>query len=320
MSDVEWRYVGATCEAVLKRPSARNALDTNMIRVLAAGFEQARNQPSVTTIVIRSDIDGVYCAGGDMRRIRALVLAGQLDEAMAFFTEEFALNLAISHSPKPVVALVDGLCMGGGLGLSVHVIAIASDRAFFAMPEGRIGWFPDIGASYFLPRLPGHVGLYLGLTGRRLESADALTLGLVKAWMPSADMPALLDALRAGGQVEHILASLVPPPAPPLPAIDRARIDAVFGHSNLGEIFEALKTEGTWGAEILREFEDMSPESLRLAFELISTGKKRTLRQCLAMELEVAARQLRHPDFAEGVRAVLVDKDRRPRWRIPHVV
>lgn len=318
MSDIEWRQVGATYEAVLNRPSARNALDLQMIRALAAGFGEALANPSVSTLVIRSGIDNLYCAGGDMRRIRALVLADQIEEAQAFLTEEFAFNLAMSRSPKPVVALVDGLCMGGGLGISVHGTAIASERAFFAMPEGRIGWFPDIGASYFLSRLPGRVGLYLGLTGRRLESLDAHALGLIRALVPSADMPALLERLRAGEALATLLADMKPASPAFSPALDRERIDRVFAGSSLGEIYRSLRGEGEWGAQILREFQEMSPESLRLAFETITAGAGRSLEQCLAAELEVVRHQLRHPDFVEGVRAVLVDKDRKPRWRIPH--
>ena len=173
------RRDGRVGRIVLNRPQALNALDLAMIRACTRALEQWRDDPHVHGVVIEGAGDRAFCAGGDVRALRQYELDGEHHKAETFFREEYVLNLMIATYPKPYIALIDGICMGGGIGLSVHApYRVATERAAFAMPETAIGFFPDIGATFFLPRLPGRLGTYLGLTGARMQGADAVHAGL----------------------------------------------------------------------------------------------------------------------------------------------
>ncbi|MDA8250273.1 MAG: enoyl-CoA hydratase/isomerase family protein, partial [Rhodospirillales bacterium] len=188
--------VGRIGRLLLNRPKALNALDLPMIRALCAALAGWRDDPAVHAVVIDSASDRAFCAGGDIRAVRAHALAGEADEVERFFAEEYALNAMIAAFPKPYIALIDGICMGGGIGVSVHgQVRVATEHAVFAMPETAIGFFPDIGATYVLPRLPGALGLYLGLTGERMAGADAVHAGLATHFVPRERLPALRAAL-----------------------------------------------------------------------------------------------------------------------------
>src|SRR5690348_6956745 len=163
---------------LLNRPKALNALDLDMIRTITRILQEWREDPHVHVVVIEGAGDRAFCAGGDIRALRDNQLSGNRPAVDAFFTEEYALNLMLSAYPKPYVALIDGICMGGGIGVSVHApYRVATGHAAFAMPETAIGFFPDIGATFFLPRLPGALGVYLGLSGLRVTGADAVHAG-----------------------------------------------------------------------------------------------------------------------------------------------
>jgi enoyl-CoA hydratase len=171
----------------LNRPAVLNALDLNMVRLIRAALDDFRADPAIHAVMIDAAGERAFCAGGDIRAIRAHGMAGETAETQEFFTAEYALNQAIADYPKPYVALIDGTCLGGGIGVSVHGShRIATENAMFAMPETGIGLFPDIGASFFLPRLPGKLGLYLGLTGTRMKGADAVHAGLATHFCPRA--------------------------------------------------------------------------------------------------------------------------------------
>lgn len=313
--DLEWRREGRAAEAVLRRPRARNALTAEMIATFAQGLRAAQGDPGIVSIVVRSEVDGHFCAGGDMRRIRQLVLDGDLAAAETFFRTEYAVNLAISRSAKPVVALVDGVCMGGGLGLSVHGTCLATTRAEFSMPEGLIGWFPDVGASRFLSRLPHRLGAWMGLTAGRLGAADARAAGLVQAVMEPEDAPAMLELLRSGATLDAVLGACAADAPRWSGALDVTQIEHAFSGATLAEITTALSAAGPWGAAQLARVHRASPRSLELALGLVESGAAQDLEHGLAQEFAMARRQLRHPDFVEGVRAVLVDKDHAPRWQ-----
>jgi enoyl-CoA hydratase len=302
---------------VLDRPKALNALDLGMIRALRAALAGWREIPPVHAVVIDSASDRAFCAGGDIRAIREHALAGRADEVERFFAEEYALNAEIAEFPKPYVALIDGICMGGGIGVSVHgSIRVTTEHGVFAMPETAIGFFPDIGATYVLPRLPGELGMYLGLTGQRLTGADAVHAGLATHFVPRARLPALREALMRDG------AASVAPFAETLPpfslAPHRAAIDRCFAAPSVTEIIARLEAEGSdWARETLATLGRMSPSSLCWSFAAIRRGAGLDLRAALAAELRLTRRVSRHPDFAEGVRAMVVDKDRQPRWTPP---
>jgi enoyl-CoA hydratase len=242
-------------------------------------------------------------------------LAGRGEEIASFFSEEYALDRTVAEYPKPYIALVDGICMGGGVGVSVHGSArVASENAVFAMPETAIGFFPDVGATYFLPRMPGALGFYCGLTGARCEGADAVHTGFATHFVPRACFPELCRALVCDGvAVLAEFARELPPfgLAPHRPAIDRC-----FGAGSVPEITRRLQAEGTeWAGQALDAMRGMSPSALCWSFENLRRGANRTLRQCFEAELALARVVAFHHEFVEGVRAMVVDKDRMPMWQ-----
>ncbi len=273
--------------------------------------------PEIHAVVIEGAGGRAFCAGGDIRAIRGHALAGEHDAVEAFFAAEYALNQAIATYPKPYVALIDGICMGGGIGVSVHGTArVATEAALFAMPETAIGFFPDIGATYFLPRLPGALGLYLGLAGARMQGSDAVHAGLATHFVPKERLPALAAALVADG-MGALAAHAVTLPEFSL-APHRRAIDRCFGADSVAAVLRALAEEpGEWARDTLATLRTMSPSSVLWSFEIIRAGGHRDLAACLQAELELTRRVTRHPDFHEGVRAMVVDKDRTPRWSPP---
>lgn len=298
----------------LNRPRTLNALDLDMIRSIAETLDSWRLDPAVHAVAIEGTGDRAFCAGGDIRAVRSAALAGDTGFVTSFFTEEYRLNAAIAAYPKPFVAVIDGFCMGGGVGVSVHgTIRVATEAAQFAMPETAIGFFPDVGTTYVLPRLPGRIGLYLGLTGARLSGADAVHAGLATHFVPRDRLDPLRRALAEDG------VATVAAHAAELPTFSldphRATIDRCFGEGSIEAILQALAADG---GEFARETADtlgrMSPSALRWSLDIIRAGAGRTLQECLMAELALVHRVSVHPDFAEGVRAMVVDKDRNPKW------
>ncbi|MFD3842913.1 enoyl-CoA hydratase/isomerase family protein [Streptomyces sp. NPDC058642] len=305
---------------LLNRPKALNALTTDMVvaidRVLA-GWEHT----PLSAVVLASTSTKAFCAGGDIRTIREHSLAGDAEASERFFASEYRLNARIAEYPVPVVSLIDGVCMGGGLGLSIHgAFRVVTERAVLAMPETGIGFFPDVGASYFLPRLPGAIGMYLGLTGHRLDAADALYTGLATHFVPADGLDAVVDALAdsPGDPVDLVLNRLAGPSPVAGSRLAEARedVDRAFGAPSLGEIEKRLRHLDTpWASAASAALESASPHSLEITHALLARGRQQTLRECLDTELALARTTIRTPDFLEGVRAALVDKDRNPRWQ-----
>ncbi|MEV0643238.1 enoyl-CoA hydratase/isomerase family protein [Streptomyces sp. NPDC050619] len=305
---------------LLNRPKALNALTTDMIaaidRVLA-GWEHT----PLSAVVLASTGAKAFCAGGDIRTIREHSLAGDAEASERFFASEYRLNARIAEYPVPIVSLIDGVCMGGGLGLSIHGgFRVVTERAVLAMPETAIGFFPDVGASYFLPRLPGAIGMYLGLTGHRLDAAEALYTGLATHFVPAEGIDAVGDALAddPGEPVDVVLNRLADrsPVTGSRLAEVRGDVDWAFGAPTLGEIEKRLRHLDTpWAADALVALESASPQSLEITHALLARGRQRTLRECLDAELALTRTTIRTPDFLEGVRAALVDKDRAPNWQ-----
>ena len=308
------RRDGRAGRILLNRPAALNALDLPMIRAVAAALAEWRDDPAVHLVVIEGAGERAFCAGGDIRALRQHQLDGDRPPIDTFFAEEYALNAAVATYPKPYVALIDGVCMGGGIGVSVHApYRVTTEHAIFAMPETAIGFFPDIGASFFLPRLPGRIGYYLGLTGARVRGADAAHAGLATQFTPRAALPALAAALAADG-IAALAAHAAPLPPFTL-APHRAAIDRCFAAPTIPELFACLTAEdGTWAADTLAALRAVSPSALFWTRRLLAEGETRTLAQCLAAEFALGRTTMRHPDFVEGVRAMVVDKDRTPRW------
>ena len=299
----------------LNRPKALNALDIGMIRAITAALREWSEVPAVHAVVIEGEGERAFCAGGDIRAIRQMQLDGRKEEVEAFFSEEYALNLLIATYPKPYVALVDGICMGGGIGVSVHGMArVASEHALFAMPETAIGFFPDIGATYVLPRLPGALGTYLALTGARVQGADAVHAGLATHFVPRAGLASLSAAVARDG-VAVLAAHAAPLPEFSL-APHRTVIDHAFAANSVPEIIARLERDGgAFARETVKTLRTMSPSSLVWSLRLLCQGAERTLPACLDAELRATRTVTAGHEFIEGVRAMVVDKDRAPKWQ-----
>jgi enoyl-CoA hydratase/carnithine racemase len=309
------RRDGRVGRIVLNRPQALNALDLAMIRACTRALGQWRDDPHVHGVVIEGAGDRAFCAGGDVRALRQYELDGEHHKAETFFREEYVLNLMIATYPKPYIALIDGICMGGGIGLSVHApYRVATEHAAFAMPETAIGFFPDIGATFLLPRLPGELGTYLGLTGLRVTGTDAIHAGFATHYTPRARLHDLSAALARDG-VAALAAFDETLPAFSL-APHRAAIDYCFGADTVREIVARLHEDnGEWTHAALKALGHVSPSALHWTLLALRHGRDLTLKQALAAEFALTHTTMAHPDFAEGVRAMVVDKDRKPRWQ-----
>src|SRR5262245_28180417 len=312
LSMVQSKREGRAGAITLNRPEALHALTLSMVRAIRAALEDHVTDARVKVIVIRSSTPWAFCAGGDMRRIGELSLAGRFAEADAFFEEEYALNLAIAQCPKPYVALLDGIAMGGGLGLSVHGRhRVVTEHALLAMPETAIGFVPDVGASYFLNALAPGVGMWLAVTGARLNAARALASGLATQMTRRGRLPSLLSALQdaRAGSIEQVLRTHADPLDTTAAAEALQRESTGFNAETLAALNRAWRGQATD-----QTIAAHSPESVACTFELLQAARGLSLPQALELELVAAKRAIRHPDFIEGVRAVLVDKHRRPRW------
>jgi enoyl-CoA hydratase len=309
------RRDGRVGRILLNRPQALNALDLGMIRACAKALKAWLDEPEVHAVVIEGAGDRAFCAGGDIRALRQYELDGEHNKAETFFREEYELNLLIATYPKPYIALIDGICMGGGIGVSVHApYRVATEHAAFAMPETAIGFFPDIGATFFLPRLPGQIGTYLGLTGARMQGADAVHAGLATHFASREDLNALSRALAADGP------GALGAHAAALPefslAGQRMAIDRCFSADSVSDIVQRLETLGdAWAMRTMTTLRTVSPSALCWTLMALRHGATMTLPQCQAAELALTRIAMRHPDFAEGVRAMVVDKDRKPHWQ-----
>jgi enoyl-CoA hydratase/carnithine racemase len=307
---------GAAGTLLMNRPKALNALDVGMIAGLAAAIAAWKDDPAVRLVVLEGAGGRAFCAGGDVRRIRELALAGDRAGVEAFFASEYAVNAAIAGFGKPWVALIDGVCMGGGIGVSVHGShRVVTSHALLAMPETAIALFPDVGTSFALPRLPGHLGMWLALTGARLQGADAVHAGLATHYVPRGALPALRAALLEGDAAAALARFAETPPAASF-APHRDAIDRCFGGEGVSAILAALAAEDSdWAREQVATMRRMSPTSLAVTHALLRRGAGMDLAGCLAQELALTRRVVHdHPDFREGVRALLVDKDNAPRW------
>ncbi len=315
---------GPLVVVTLNRPKALNALTLDMIREMQPKMEAWAADPAVAAVVIKGAGEKAFCAGGD---VRAVWQAGQEGGALTreFFYEEYRLNRTIHVFPKPYVALIDGITMGGGIGLSVHGShRVAGERTLAAMPETAIGLFPDVGGSWFLPRLPGRIGLWMALTGARLKTADAVYAGVATEYVPSdrqealeaALAEALADADDARAAVDATIARFaVAPEAAPL-AEQRADIDRLFASDRIAEILQALEADGgDWARAQLEILKGRSPTSLKVTAEQLVRGRDLDFDACMTMEYRMSQAAMAGHDFYEGIRAVLVDKDHAPQWR-----
>lgn len=321
--DILFERRGAAGIVTLNRPKALNAVTHEMVLALRAQLTRWADDPAVTRVVITAANGRAFSAGGDIRALYDLGKAGHHDEALQFWRDEYPLNAAIKNYRKPYVALIDGIAMGGGVGVSVHGShRVAGDRFSFAMPEVGIGFFPDVGATWFLPRMPGELGTYCALTGERFGIGDGIAGGIATHRVPSARFPALFEGLTGTVPVDAVL-SAFNESVPEQPIIARrAAIDRLFAGDMVENILAALDREALsgsahaqWAQETAAVMRSKSPLSLKLALAQVRRGKSWDFETCMRMEFRIVSRVIHGHDFYEGVRAVIVDKDNKPRWR-----
>ena len=296
----------------LNRPKALNALTLPMLRAIRAALDAWERDNKIARVVITGAGGRAFCAGGDIRLLYEQGRAGDHDAQLTLWREEYQLNHRIKFYPKPYVALVDGLVMGGGVGVSLHGShVVAGERYSFAMPEVGIGFFPDVGAAWRLARLPGRLGLYLALTGARADAGDALALGLAQAFAPAAAFPGLQSALESAEPLADLIARFAAPPPPSKLAAEAPRIDAAFASGDPATIVSGLAAHPS----ILSAMSGKSPTSQVIAARQIALTRDASFEDALRMDFRIVSRICRSADFYEGVRALIIDKDNRPVWR-----
>jgi enoyl-CoA hydratase/carnithine racemase len=317
----------------LNRESALNALNIEMIRELALCLETCRNDDQVDAVVLRGAGAKGFCAGGDVRALYHQARNAEVDYPR-FFVEEYRLDFALHTFPKPIVALMDGVTMGGGMGLVQGVpLRIATERSRIAMPEARIGLIPDVGATYFLNRMPIELTLYVGLTGVTLSGADAVACQLADACVPSEslrDFEARLDTVEDASSLASLAKIFIPaanvqaaaPIKAVLPLIQRHFV----AHASIADLFASLERDASqqipaqqraWVEATLTALKAGSPLALNVTREALLRGRQMTLGACFQMEFDLVMQSVRDGDFLEGVRARLVDKDNAPQWVPP---
>jgi enoyl-CoA hydratase/carnithine racemase len=314
----------------LNRPAGLNALTLDMVRSLQRQLDQWADDPQVHAVMLRGEGPKGFCAGGDIRSLHDSFKAGEkLHED--FFVEEYALDLCLHRYRKPVLALMDGFTLGGGMGLAQGCdLRIVTERSRLGMPEVGIGYFPDVGGSYFLPRVPGELGIYLGVTGTQVKAADALYCGLADWYLDSDKLSALdqgLDKLQFGDHplkdLQGLLARLGTQVLedPPLASL-RPVIDHFFALPDLPSIIEQLRAvtigdSHAWALDTAALLETRSPLAMAVTLELLRRGRHLALEDCFAMELHIDRQWFEYGDIIEGVRALIIDKDKQPRWNPP---
>ena len=320
--EIRFSRLGRAGVATLTRPEALNALTHGMVTALAAQLKAWRDDPAIAHVVIEGTGDKAFSAGGDIRQIYEMGKAGD-PKQIQFFRDEYPLNHLIKTYPKPYTALIDGIVMGGGVGVSVNGrFRAGTEKLAFAMPEVGIGFFPDVGGTFFLPRCPGELGMYLALSGARLGQADALHAGIITHAVGRDRLDALKAALGEAEDPEPVLAAFSVTPAERRLAPFEAVIDRAFGCDSVAAILATLdKVAGGSGAEAefagrtAREIRLKSPTSLRIAFVQVRRGRGFTFAAAMRTEYRIVSKLLAGADFYEGVRAVIIDKDNRPNWR-----
>ncbi|WPN49795.1 MULTISPECIES: enoyl-CoA hydratase/isomerase family protein [unclassified Pseudomonas] len=314
----------------LNRPAGLNALTLDMVRNLHRQLDTWAQDSQVHAVVLRGAGEKAFCAGGDIRSLYDSFKSGDtLHED--FFVEEYALDLAIHHYRKPVVALMDGFVLGGGMGLVQGAdLRVVTEKSRLAMPEVGIGYFPDVGGSYFLPRIPGELGIYLGVSGVQIRAADALYCGLAD-WYLESDKLGTLDELLDQLQwhdtplkdLQGLLAKLAVQQLPdaPLSAL-RPAIDHFFAQPDMPSIVDQLRQvtvadSREWAITTVELLATRSPLAMGVTLEMLRRGRELSLEQCFALELHLDRQWFERGDLIEGVRALLIDKDKQPRWNPP---
>jgi enoyl-CoA hydratase/carnithine racemase len=327
------RYLQAQCRGALgiltlDRAQALNSLSLEMVRALTAQLLAWRDDNAVRAVLIRGSSERAFCAGGDIRFFHKIGRATpQAGSALLedFFTEEYALNHLVHFYPKPYIALMDGVVMGGGMGIAQagpdNRMRVVTERTRMAMPEVNIGLFPDVGGSYFLSHAPGQLGTYLGVTGETIAAEDALYAGLADVFIPGAELPALVDMLtrHSGPDPREAVRSFAAPFQQQLQAgalrAQREQIDRHFAHDDVNAILQSLAADGSdFAQKTAQLMQKRSPLMMCVTLEQLRRGAGIGVADCLRMERTMVRRSFEYGEVLEGIRSLVIDKDNTPRW------
>ena len=317
MSEIAIRTEGRAGRITLSRPQALNALTYEMVTAIAAALRNWRHDPAVALVLIDAEGERAFCAGGDIAEMYRTGMAGDCNYGRRFWRDEYVMNLALATWPKPVVSLMQGFTMGGGVGVGCHAThRLVGESSRIAMPECGIGLVPDVGGSWLLARAPAGIGRYLAATGARMGPGDAILAGLADGFVPQADWRALTDALISTGDPGQITTFTRPPPDSPL-GRDAPAIAWAFAPGTADGIAGRLESlTSDWAAAARKALGRGSPLSIACALEMqhrLAHGAD--LRVALALEYRFTHRAMAQGDFLEGIRAAIIDKDNAPRWR-----
>ncbi len=314
-------YQGDVGLITLTRPKALNALNHVMFVELKKQLDLWKNDQVIKAVIIQAGEGRAFCAGGDIRYVYE-----QRDEEKnalkKFFQDEYDLNALIHHYPKPYIALLNGITMGGGVGISWHGShCVGTSNLIFAMPETGIGFYPDVGITYHLARLPHHIGLYLGLTGSRISFEDCAALGIVFNIVNPESLPSLIHAIRdAAISNKHDVSAVLDRFSAPYPSSELMQhaeeIDICFNQTTIEEIVEALNRHNSaWSNDVLLTLQSKSPTSLKVTLQALQRAKGLNFDECIQMEYALTCHFVEQQDFFEGIRAVIIDKDGEPLWQ-----
>ena len=314
-------YHSHVCKVKLNKPKALNALDIPMIATLQEHVNNWNNDPNIRVVLFSSEGQKAFCAGGDIKSLYEAKKEERNDVLSDFFWHEYILDYSLFRMKPTQICMYTGIVMGGGVGISIHApFRIATESSVFSMPETAIGLYPDVGGSYFLPRLPGSVGLYLAITAGRVSGKELVQAGIATHFVSDEKIKDLTKAIikdtkpeSSMQDIEDTINSFADKMDGPLPDIDK--IQKYFdGVESVEEIFERLKDDSEWANNKLQRSEKLCPLSMKVAFEQYKRGKKLTLKEAFAMEYRISMNFMRGDDFFEGYRAILLDKDRNPKW------
>ncbi|KYR02382.1 3-hydroxyisobutyryl-Coenzyme A hydrolase [Tieghemostelium lacteum] len=333
-SEVLFETKGKCLNVTLNRPKALNSLNSNMVKILTPKYLEMKKslKDGDMVVVMKGAGDKSFCAGGDIRAIYDI--GKQTDQNTPkesdgdFFREEYMLNQLIGTNTIPQVSIYNGFAMGGGIGVSIHgKFRVATENTVFAMPETGIGFFCDVGGSYFLSRLPNHMGMYLALTGAKLKGKNVRVTGVATHYVPNAQVPQLQQELETLSNPTEANVKAVLDKFSENVDINDKSLDVVqhletikrcFSKSSVEDIIASLEKEGTdWSKQTVNTLKSVSPTSLKVVYEQLQRGKSLSLDECLKMEYRMSQVFVRNNDFFEGVRALLVDKDKNPKWTPP---
>ena len=311
------RREGAAGRVTLNRPEALNALTHGMVTALEAALSAWASDEAVRLVLIDGAGDRAFCAGGDVAELYRTGRAGDFAYGERFWRDEYRLNALIAAYPKPYIAIMDGIVMGGGVGVSAHGShRLVTERTMMAMPECSIGLVPDVGASHLLAQAPGYLGEYLGLTGARMNASDAIHAGFADAYLPFERIPELTAQLQTSGEATDMKAFLERSPASAFEARG-SEVERIFSSEGVERMCSLLNAgEEAWHRQALSQIDRSSPLSLVLTRRLIRACREEPgVRQALVREFRIVSRAMQHGDFLEGIRAAVIDKDGAPAWR-----